>query len=125
MSQIAFADFSPQRAVEPVLRKTPVAVRAAGRRARLSGVTSPDPMAELLAALPKALGRRLRFHELTAGEQSFDELWLANAFDAIRNGDESRYRFAMLSRMSREQASRLHFLMCRAAYSLDCPRDSK
>ena len=76
-------------------------------------------MAELLTALPEALGRRLRFHELTAAEQSFDELWLANIFDAIRQGDEERYRFGMLSRMSQEKASALHFLVCKAAARLD------
>ncbi len=119
MAQVAYAEFPRQRPVTTVARKAPVAVRVAGRKARLTGVTSGDPMGDLIAALPSALGRRLRFHEPTAAEQSFDELWLANVFDAIRQGDEARYRFAMLSRMSKERASSLHFLMCRAGYSLD------
>ncbi|WP_322892751.1 MULTISPECIES: hypothetical protein [unclassified Yoonia] len=91
-------------------------LRAAGRKARLTGVTTGNPMQALLAALPAALGRRLRFHELTAVEKSFDEAWLENLLDAVRQGDEARYRFALLSRMSREQASRLHFLICKAAH---------
>ncbi len=119
MAQVAFADITPERAVAPVSRPTSPLLRDAGRKARLSGVTSGDPMTELMAALPKALGRRLRFHEPSATEPSFDELWLANVFDAIRQGDEARYRFAMLSRMTKERASSLHFLMCRAVYSLD------
>ena len=92
-------------------------LRVAGRKARLSGVTSGDPMQVLLAALPGALGRRLRFHELNAAERSFDEAWLENLLDAVRQGDGARYRFALLSRMSREQASRLHFLVCKAAHA--------
>ncbi|MBQ2260416.1 MAG: hypothetical protein II336_03505 [Loktanella sp.] len=91
-------------------------LRDAGRKARLTGVTTGDPMQALLAALPAALGRRMRFHELNAAEKSFDELWLENLLDAVRQGDEARYRFALLSRMSREQASRLHFLVCKAAH---------
>ncbi|MFO8125123.1 hypothetical protein [Yoonia sp.] len=119
MAQVAFAYFrNTGRATEP-LRPTPPALRRAGRKARLSGVITGDPMADLLAALPEALGRRLRFHELTAAEQSFDELWLANIFDAIRQGDEDRYRFGMLSRMSREKAASLHFLICKAVARLD------
>ena len=119
MAQVAYVDITSERAVAPVARPTPPVLRDAGRKARLSGVTSGDPMAELMAALPKALGRRLRFHEPSASEPSFDELWLANVFDAVRQGDATRYRFAMLSRMSKERASSLHFLMCRAVYSLD------
>jgi hypothetical protein len=91
-------------------------LRAAGRKARLSGVTNGSPMQALLAALPDALGRRMRFHEPSAQEKSFDEVWLENLLDAARQGDEARYRFALLSRMSREQASRLHFLVCKAAH---------
>ncbi len=94
-------------------------LRDAGRKARLTGVKTGNPMDDLLAVLPAALGRRLCFHEVTSWEPSFDELWLANIFDAIRQSDADRYRFAMLSRMSREQAARLHFMMCRAAYRLD------
>ncbi|WP_322892032.1 MULTISPECIES: hypothetical protein [unclassified Yoonia] len=92
-------------------------VRTAGRKARLSGVTTGDPMQDLLAALPEALGRRMKFHEPAASEKSFDEIWLENLFDAVRKGDEARYRFALLSRMSRERASRLHFLVCKAAHA--------
>lgn len=91
-------------------------VRMAGRKARLSGVTTGDPMQELLSALPEALGRRMKFHEPAASEKSFDELWLENLLDAVRQNDEARYRFALLSRMSRERASRLHFLVCKAAH---------
>lgn len=94
-------------------------LRNAGRRARLSGVSSGTPMADLLAALPDALGRRMRFHEPAAREKSFDERWLENLLDAVRCGDDARYRFALLSRMSREKASRLHFLVCKAAHVLD------
>jgi hypothetical protein len=94
----------------------PHALRIAGRKARLSGVTTGDAMQDLLSALPKALGRRLRFHEPKAAEKSFDEIWLENLFDAVRQGDEARYRFALLSRMSREKASALHFLVCKAAH---------
>jgi len=119
VAQLAFAEITPLRSVAPIQLPTPPAVRAAGRKARLSGATSDDAMEELLAALPDAIGRRLRFHEPNAAEQSFDELWLANVFDAIRQGDEPRYRFAMLSRMSKERASSLHFLMCRVVYTLD------
>jgi hypothetical protein len=91
-------------------------LRHAGRLARLSGRRTGDPMQVLLAALPAALGRRMRFHEPGAVEKSFDELWLENLLDAVRQNDEARYRFALLSRMSREQASRLHFLICKAAH---------
>lgn len=91
-------------------------VRTAGRKARLTGVTTGDPMQDLLSALPRALGRRLRFHEPNAAEKSFDEIWLENLFDAVRQGDEARYRFALFSRMSREKASALHFLVCKAAH---------
>ena len=93
-------------------------LRAAGRKARLSGVTTGNPMQALLAALPDALGRRLKFHEPTAVEKSFDELWLENLLDAVRKNDAPRYRFALLSRMSREQASRLHFMVCKAAHDI-------
>jgi hypothetical protein len=89
----------------------------AGRKARLSGVTTGDPMLDLLSALPDALGKRLKFHEPTAAEKSFDEVWLENLLDAVRQGDDARYRFALLSRMSRERASRLHFLVCKAAHA--------
>jgi len=109
----------PNRFPAPVDRPMPAGLRATGRRLRLSGRTAGDPMGELLAALPAALGRRMRFYEPTAAEQSFDEAWLANALDAVRKGDEPRYRFAMLSRMSKARASELHFLMCRAANRLD------
>ncbi|WP_019955724.1 hypothetical protein [Yoonia vestfoldensis] len=91
-------------------------VRSAGRRARLSGMTTGDPMQDLLAALPEALGRRMKFHEPTAAEKSFDEIWLENLLDAVRQNDVARYRFALHSRMSRERASRLHFLICKAAH---------
>jgi hypothetical protein len=119
MQNVAFADITQQRAVAPNLRDVSPSLRKAGRKARLSGVGSDDPMAALLAALPEALGRRMRFYEPAAHEPSFDELWLANALDAIRQGDVPRYRFAMLSRMSREKASALHFMMCRAAFKVE------
>ncbi len=93
-------------------------LREAGRKARLSGVTTGSPMQALLAALPEALGRRLKFHEPNAVEKSFDELWLENLLDAVRMNDEARYRFALLSRMSRERASRLHFMVCKAAHDI-------
>ncbi|SFS06284.1 hypothetical protein [Yoonia litorea] len=119
MSNPAISYLPAETEIAPVKRPMPEGMRATGRKLRLSGVTSGDPMGELLAALPDALGRRMRFFEPTAEEQSFDELWLANALDAVRAGDEPRYRFAMLSRMSKARAASLHFLMCRAAYSLD------
>ena len=94
-------------------------LRSAGRRARLARGAGDDPMTELIDALPVAIGRRLRFYEPGAIERSFDECWLDNIFDAIRQGDTDRYRFALLSRMSRETASAMHFLFCKAARHLD------
>lgn len=107
--------------IQTPLAPMPQALRKAGRKARLSGVTTGDPMQDLLSALPKALGRRLRFHEPMAAEKSFDEIWLENLFDAVRQGDTVRYRFALLSRMSREKASALHFLVCKAAHMSQPP----
>ncbi len=94
------------------------ALRKAGRRARLARGSTDDPMTALIDALPTAIGRRLRFYEPGAVERSFDEAWLDNIFDAIRQGDTDRYRFALLSRMSREKASAMHFLFCKAAQHL-------
>ncbi len=121
MTQAAIADF-PVSGHQPnrgPLCPTPPALRRAGRKARLSGVRTGDPIEDLLAALPHALGRRLRFHEVSAVEPSFDEMWLANILDAVRQGDAARYQFGMLSRMSREKAASLHFLICMAAAKLD------
>jgi hypothetical protein len=94
-------------------------LRARGRKARLFGAISGEPMHDLLAKLPAALGRRLVFFEDSSTELSFDEAWLLNLFDAVHRADHDRYCFAMRSRMSRANASALHFLVCKAARALD------
>lgn len=97
------------------------ALRRAGHRSRLHRPANldEDPVAVLLDALPAALGRRLVFHEPGAPDISFDEAWLANALDAVRQSDQDRYAFALRSRLRPEPAARLHVLVCRAAHSLD------
>ena len=114
MSEPAFSHIPHN---QPAIAAPQPELRIAGRRARLGNRAPQTPMDELLAALPAALGKRLRFHEPHAATPSFDELWLANALDALRMGDDDRYRFAVLSRMSRERASRMHFLFCKAAHA--------
>ncbi len=94
-------------------------LRRAGRAARLGVAVMDGALDQLLHALPGAIGRRLTFHETGAAELSFDEAWLIGVIEAIRTGDADRYRFALLSRMRREPASRLHFLFCKVAHSLD------
>ena len=96
-----------------------VRVRRAGRAARLGAFVPDSALDLLLQDLPKAIGRRLRFFEPGAAELSFDEAWLLGVIEAIRAGDSDRYRFALLSRMRREPAARLHFLFCKVAHSLD------
>ena len=103
---------------DAAMREPNAVLRQVGRRARLARGHADDPMTALIDALPTAIGRRLRFYEPGAAERSFDEAWLDNIFDAIRHGDTERYRFALLSRMSREKASAMHFLFCKAAQHL-------
>ena len=97
-------------------------VRCVGRRLRLHGARDPSPLGVLLQRLPAMLGRRLVFHEHGARDVSFDEAWLLNLLDAVRSADEDRYRFALLSRMPRDRASALHFLVCQTAHTLDTSR---
>lgn len=104
----------PQRDAELLAR-----VRRAGRAARLGTFVPDSALDQLLQALPVAIGRRLTFFETGAIEMSFDEGWLLGVIEAIRAGDSDRYRFALLSRMRREPAARLHFLLCNVAHSLD------
>jgi hypothetical protein len=102
-------------------RQAPVGleeVRRAAKTARLSSNAS-DALVALIQALPAVLGKRLVVYEAGARDTSFDEAWLLNAFEAIRQGDTDRYCFAMLSRMKRVEATELHFLMCKAAWTLD------
>ena len=115
----ALRDSTPLVTHTPPPPKVLADLRDMGRKARLFGAIADDPMQILLARLPKALGRRLVFFEATSHEMSFDEAWLLNLFDAVHKLDHDRYCFAMRSRMSRAQASELHFLVCKAARALD------
>ena len=93
-------------------------VRRAAGVARLCSNAS-DALVSALQVLPDVLGKRMVIYEPRARDLSFDEAWLLNTFDAIRQGDTDRYSFAMLSRMDRVKATELHFLMCKAAWTLD------
>jgi len=95
-------------------------IRSAGLKARLHPASAAeDALDRLVSDLPAALGRRLTFHEPGATEVSFDEAWLCNALDAVRQGDTDRYAFALRSRLTAERAARLHVWFCRAAQNLE------
>lgn len=94
-------------------------LRCTGRRLRLHAGCDTSPLGIMLERMPSMLGRKMVFHEPGAAELSFDESWVLNLLDAVRSGDEDRYRFALLSRMRRDRASALHFLVCQAAHTLD------
>jgi len=72
-----------------------------------------------MARLHTALGRTPTFFQPSSPEISFDEAWLLNLFDAVKKKDHDRYCFAMRSRMSRSDASGLHFFAMKAAQALD------
>lgn len=115
----ALRDSTPLVAHTPPPPKALATLRDSGRRARLYGVGSQDPMVALLARFPDALGRRLVFFEPSSSELSFDEAWLLNLFDAVRQNDHDRYCFAMRSRMSKAQAAELHFSVMKAVATLE------
>lgn len=112
---------SPTHTGQSVLNR----IRLAGRKARLGTKPAANDgstdqiLADLFHHLPKALGKRVQIFEPTATDLSFDERWLLGALEAIRANDPARYRFALHSRMSREKAAALHFILCKAAHSLD------
>lgn len=76
-------------------------------------------MAALIQKLEKTLGKRVVFFEATAQDTSFDEDWLFNLLDAVKQGDSDRYCFALRSRMGKMDAADVHFLVCKAALTLD------
>ncbi len=94
------------------------ALRCYAQAARLFG-RDTDPVAVLLRALPDRLGKRLVFFEPGASDVSFDERWVLNLLDALRQRDTDRYQFAMLSRLTKADAAELHFIACKAARTLD------
>lgn len=110
-------------ATAPVPRLTGLIeqLRLTGRRLRLHQECDTSPLGILLSRLPAMLDRRLVFHEIGAIDVSFDEAWLLNMLDAVLEADEDRYRFALLSRMRRDRASAVHFLICQAAHALEIP----
>ncbi|MFK7743424.1 MAG: hypothetical protein AB8B47_00110 [Roseobacter sp.] len=95
-----------------------VGLRNCAREARLFD-NSANPLTALLQMLPAKLGKRLVFFEPTARDVSFDEQWVLNLLDALRQKDTDRYRFAMLSRLNKADAAETHFLVCKAALKLD------
>ena len=94
-------------------------LREFGRKARLFGAATDDPVIGFLARLPSALGRKPVFFQPSSTEISFDEAWLLNLFDAVKKQDHDRYCFAMRSRMSRADSAELHFFAVKAANALD------
>lgn len=114
----ALRDSTPLVAHKPPPPQVLSDLRRSARRAWLYGAGDLDPVTKVVARLPGALGRRLVFFEPNSSEMSFDEAWLLNLFDAVRNADHDRYCFAMLSRMSRTQAAELHFHICKAVGTL-------
>ena len=115
----ALKDSAPLIAQTPPASGSVKVLRDKGRQARLYGAVSNDPLVALLARFPDALGRRLVFFEPTSSELSFDEVWLLNLFDAVRNHDQDRYCFAMRSRMSKANAAEMHFFVMKAIGALD------
>lgn len=110
---------APAARVDPPLLGTLEQLRSTARRLRLHATCDTSALGVLLDRLPSMLGCRMVFHEPGAQDVSFDEAWVLNLLDAVRMGDEDRYRFALLSRMRRDRASALHFLVCQAAHTLD------
>lgn len=78
-----------------------------------------DPLAELVTALPRALGRAPRFFAPGTQSLSFDEAWLLALHDAVNRSDADSYTFLLQTRMTRERASALHFALCPGLATLD------
>lgn len=75
-------------------------------------------MAELISFLEEIFGERLVVHPPFSEPRSFDENWLCALLRAQRDVDIPSYRFLLSRRMSAEQASEAHFLICRAQIAL-------
>jgi len=115
----ALKDSTPLVTHAPPPPEAVAELREYGRKARLFGVATDDPVIGFLARLPDALGRKPVFFHPTSPEISFDEAWLLNLFDAVKCNDHDRYCFAMRSRMSRSDSAELHFFAMKAANALD------
>lgn len=99
--------------------------RSAGRALRVSrrGLCDMSPWLQMVLLCQKMIGKRLIFFSPGDAEQSFDERWLLAVHDAVRRADVDSYRFLLLSRMSPEKASALHFPLCSLVRRLDNPSD--
>lgn len=95
--------------------------RRAGRALRVSprGLCDMSAWSRIVLLCQNMIGKRLIFFPPEDAEQSFDERWLLAVIDAVRRADADRYRFLLLSRMSAERASALHFPLCRLVHRLD------
>ena len=111
-------EIAPEYTLDPLLST----LRLIARQQRLKPM-DPDapghPLARLMARLSQCLGRTLVFHPCGAVERSFDESWLLALFHARMRCDGDSYRFLLNSRLSREQASEVHFLIAHAHLTLD------
>jgi hypothetical protein len=74
---------------------------------------------QIVLLCQKMTGRRMVFRRPEDKDHSFDENWLLALVDAVRRADADSYRFLLLSRMSAEKASALHFPLCRLVHRLD------
>lgn len=97
------------------------AARRAGRALRVSprGLCDMSAWSRIVLLCQNMIGKRLIFFPPEDAEQSFDERWLLAVIDAVRRADADSYRFLLLSRMSAERASALHFPLCRLVHRLD------
>ena len=99
------------------------AVRRAGRALRVSprGLCGMSAWSQIVLLCQTMIGRRLIFFPPQDPDKSFDEKWILAVLDAVRRADADSYRFLLLSRMSAERASALHFPLCRLVHRLDNP----
>lgn len=95
--------------------------RNAGRALRVSrkGLCDMSPWSQIVLLCQNMTGRRMIFFSPDDPDQSFDERWLLAVIDAVRRADADSYKFLLLSRMSAERASALHFPLCGLVRRLD------
>lgn len=110
-------------AVGPVPEADAAALDRVRRIARCSRLWAAntlcrDSLADLVKALPEALGRAPRFFAPGTASLSFDEAWLLALKEAVARSDTDSYTFLLQTRMSRERASSLHFVLCPALATL-------
>lgn len=105
--------------MNPVPPATVETLRRVARRLRLHPADGNVPLERFLQRLEDCMDRRLVFYAPRTAELSFDEAWLLRLFTARRTADAANYRFALQSRLSRERASEMHFLVCQIGQALD------